>query len=67
MPGLSSWSMIRDDLRSSLAVGGGFSARLVAELDSPSPSLRRFSVFSGGIRSALATVSAAAGDPIPQS
>jgi hypothetical protein len=67
MPSLSSWSMIRDDLRGILALGNGLSACLVAELDRPSPSLRRFSVFSAGMRSALAMVSAPAGEPIPQS
>jgi hypothetical protein len=58
MPSLSSWSMVRDDLRVSLAFAGGFAAGLLAELDSPLPNLRRFSVFSDGMRSALATVSA---------
>jgi hypothetical protein len=66
MPSLSSWSMIRDDLLGFLAFGDGLAACLVAELDRPSPSLRRFSVFSAGMRSALATVSAPVGDPIPQ-
>ena len=60
MPSLSSWSMIRDDLRGSLVFAGGFAACLVAELDRPVPNLRHFSVFSDGMRSALATVCAPA-------
>jgi hypothetical protein len=67
MPSLSSWSMIRDDLTASLRFGGGFAGCLLAELDRPSPNLRGFSVFSAGLRSALATVSATAGDPVAQS
>jgi hypothetical protein len=66
MPSLSSWSMIRDDLRESLAFADAFSADLFAELGRPSPNLRRFSVFSDGVRSALATVSAPLGDAIAQ-
>jgi hypothetical protein len=60
MPTLSSWSMIRDDLRGSLLFAGGFAACLVAELDRPEPNLRRFSLFSDGMRAALATVCAPA-------
>jgi hypothetical protein len=59
MPSLSSWSMVRDDLRGALAFAGGFAADLLAELDRPLPNLRRFSVFSDGMRASLATVSAA--------
>ncbi len=59
MPTLSSWSMVRDDLRGSLVFAGGFAAGLLAELDRPAPNLRRYSIFSDGMRSALATVSAA--------
>ena len=60
MPTLSSWSMIRDDLRGALIFAGEFSACLLAELDHPDPNLRRFSVFSDGMRSSLATVCAPA-------
>jgi hypothetical protein len=60
MPDLSSWSMVRDDLRDSLAFAGAFAAGLLAELERPAPNLRRFSLFSDGMRSALATVSAVA-------
>jgi hypothetical protein len=61
MPSLSSWSMIRDDLRTSLT--GSFPASLVTELHRSAPNLGRFSMFSDGMRSALATVSATADQP----
>jgi len=67
MPSLSSWSMIRDDLAASLRYTSGFASCLLAELDRPSPNLRGFSVFSTGLRSALAAVSATAGDVVAQS
>jgi hypothetical protein len=66
MPSLSSWSIIRDDLGASLAVAGEFATCLLVELDRPDPNLRRFSVFSDGMRAALATVSATVDELVPQ-